>query len=221
MEPTNLLRRYTSLPGLMHVLQESQITLLSPSTWDDKNDAHFMNEYKRRKKLKTVLAACFTQADETYHHWKVFTHASEGVCIIFDGVKLLNSLKEYPNLISSKMTYSLIADAERKRPSADHLPFLKRKPYGDEKEFRLVYYNKTVAIESMSFDISLNCIKRINLSPWMPKSLVQAVKSTLLNIPGCADLEIYRTTLLESERWKQVANPAASARKQKGKKSGS
>jgi len=33
-----LLRRYTDLPALIDILARRQITLLSPSTWDDQND---------------------------------------------------------------------------------------------------------------------------------------------------------------------------------------
>src|SRR5450759_5659051 len=77
------LRRYTSVPSLLHLLQNRQITLLSPASWDDKNDAFFMVQYKQRKKVKSVLALCFTMADDTYHHWRVFTHGSDGARITF------------------------------------------------------------------------------------------------------------------------------------------
>ncbi len=33
--------------------------------------------------LKTLLALCLTSRGETYHHWKVFTDKSNGVCIHF------------------------------------------------------------------------------------------------------------------------------------------
>ena len=40
------LRRYTNLASALHILQNRCLTLLSPETWDDRNDAYFMSEYK-------------------------------------------------------------------------------------------------------------------------------------------------------------------------------
>jgi hypothetical protein len=45
-------RRYTNLASALHILRDGCITLLSPETWDDRNDAYFMAEYKRLKKAK-------------------------------------------------------------------------------------------------------------------------------------------------------------------------
>jgi hypothetical protein len=66
------LHRFTNLAAAIHMLRARKITLLDPNTWDDKNDAYFMAEYKRQKGLATLLALCFADCDETYHHWRVF-----------------------------------------------------------------------------------------------------------------------------------------------------
>ncbi|HNC85208.1 MAG TPA: hypothetical protein PK999_19310, partial [Nitrospira sp.] len=63
------LRRYTDIPALTYLLTKQKITLLDPKSWDDSNDSHYLSLYKQRNKLKSLLALCFTQADETYHHW--------------------------------------------------------------------------------------------------------------------------------------------------------
>ena len=86
------LRRYTDLPALLNMLSMRQITLLDPKTWDDRNDSFFMSLYKERKKLKTLLALCFAQTPETYHHWRVFSNGSAGVCVVFDRAALLDSV---------------------------------------------------------------------------------------------------------------------------------
>jgi hypothetical protein len=66
-KPTKeVLRRYTNLAATIHMLRSRTITLLSPGSWDDRNDAYFMAEYKRRKGLKTLLALCFANCGETY-----------------------------------------------------------------------------------------------------------------------------------------------------------
>ena len=66
-----VLRRYTDLPALLYLLRTRSITLLDPSSWDDKNDSYYLEKYKEKKSLQTVLALCLSTAEETYHHWRV------------------------------------------------------------------------------------------------------------------------------------------------------
>jgi hypothetical protein len=200
----SLLRRYTSLPSLLHLLRSQKITLLSPASWDDRNDAFFMSQYKKRKKLASVLALCFSEAGETYHHWRVFTHGSDGVCIVFEREELLAEFDGIENICQGSVRYKLIQQLKSFRPPVDQLPFRKRHPYKDEKEFRLVYDGNTET-EAKGFDIHLSCINKIVLNPWMPKPLADAVKSTIRSIDGCKSMEVYQTTLLENEQWKRSA----------------
>lgn len=202
---TSFLRRYTSVPSLLHMLQNKKITLLSPSTWDDRNDAFFMTQYKQQEGLKSVLALCFATATETYHHWRVFTPGSDGVCITFRRDALLATFRNNRSVRAKKVQYKLIRQLGDFRPKVSELPFLKRKPYEDEKEFRIVYIDKDEEVEAKGFDIDFACIERVTLSPWMTKALAEAVKATIRCIPDCADLKVYRTSLLENEQWKHAA----------------
>ena len=45
-------RRYTNLAAVVHLLHAKAVTLLNPATWDDRNDAYYMAEYKRLKQAK-------------------------------------------------------------------------------------------------------------------------------------------------------------------------
>jgi hypothetical protein len=199
------LRRYTNLAGTIHVLRHQVITLLSPASWDDRNDAYFLSQYKKRKNVQSVLALCFALAPETYHHWRVFSHGCDGVCIEFDKEALLGALQGIEGLRSRKVIYKEIRRARVKRPKVDELPFLKRFPYKPENEFRLIYVGPDEVTDFKEFDIPLHCIMKITLSPWMPKALVQAVGETLQDIDGCQGLAIRRSTLIENEKWKQLA----------------
>lgn len=201
----SVLRRYTTLPSLLHILHEKKITLLNPSSWDDRNDAFFMTKYRERKKAKSVLALCFSMASETYHHWRVFTHGSEGVCIEFDRQLLLTGLEREKELRTGHVEYKRIDDLEAEQPRVDALPFLKRLPYADEREFRLVHLSRSHVVEAESLKIDLKSIRRITLSPWMPTALVSPLKTTLHSIDGCSKLKVTQTTLLENERWKKSA----------------
>jgi hypothetical protein len=205
-----LLRRYTSLSALIQLLRSKELTLLSSSRWDDRNDAYFLSEYARRKKLGAVLAACFARAGETYHHWKVFSHGLDGVCIEFDEDKLRNCLRSHKNLSFGDVEYRKLDQIRRRRPKVDRLPFIKRHPFRDEKEFRVIY-DSGDAIEFKGFAIDLACISRIILSPWSNKPLSDAIKATIRDIDGCAKLRVYRTTLIDNESWKSAILPRRSS----------
>jgi hypothetical protein len=191
----SVLLRYTSLPALLHLLHKKQITLLSPASWDDRNDSFFMNRYRERRKLKCVLALCFAEASETYHHWRVFTHGSDGVCIVFKRDKLLAAFNTTTNILKRTVVYKQIKELEKVHPPVDDLPFLKRHPYKDEREFRLVYVDGGKEMGAKDFGIDLTCIDRIKLSPWMPDALIEPVKLTIHRIDGCESIKVYRTTL--------------------------
>lgn len=204
-QPVTILRRYTSLASLLALLQDKKLTLLSPSLWEDRNDAFYMGEYKTKKGLLTLLALCFTESDETYHHWRVFTHGSDGVCIHFKREALLQALPIGHQLVAGPVTYRKINDLPRLKPRLEQLPFLKRQPYSDECEFRLVYEDKKNEMETRGFAIPVRAIARVTLNPWLSAPLAAAVKRAIKTIPGCAALRVYQTTLLENETWKKAA----------------
>lgn len=212
MEEPDILRRYTSLPSLIHILITKKITLLSPETWDDKNDVHYLNVYKNKKQLSTLLALCFTETNETYHHWKVFSHGSGGVRIDFSKGNLLGyfASKEYK---CGNVEYGLVKEqkerAEQGGLQIDDLPFTKRWSYADEKEFRIIYESQDESQEEIGVDIDLNkCIKEIVLSPWLHGSLFENVNTLLKGIEGCDRLTINRSTITSHEKWKGYADQA-------------
>jgi hypothetical protein len=53
------------------------------------NDSYFLRLYREQQRLKSVLALCFTEATETYHHWRVFAPGPSGVCVAFKRAELL------------------------------------------------------------------------------------------------------------------------------------
>jgi hypothetical protein len=71
------------------MLWRKQITLLSPQSWEDWNDAYYLKRYQEAKELGTVLALCFSSEREKYHHWRVFSHGASGVCVEFNAKKFL------------------------------------------------------------------------------------------------------------------------------------
>jgi len=201
------IRRYTNLPGALHVLQNSTLTLLSPSSWDDRNDAYFMEAFQMRSSAKSVLALCFAEASETYHHWRVFSSGSDGVCMEFDTAKLQEAATSHSRFKCRSVVYRTIKVATSKGIQTEELPFVKRYPFRDEREFRIISVHRNEVKEFDQLSISLSAIKRITLSPWMPEQLLKAVRTTLTGIKGCTNLRVHKSTLVENKRWKRIANP--------------
>ncbi|WP_333902888.1 DUF2971 domain-containing protein [Achromobacter insolitus] len=194
------LSRYTDLPSLIHILKNKQLTLLNPMSWDDKNDSSFVTLYREKCELKSVLALCFTRASETYHHWRVFAPTSSGVRITFDEQHLQSSISGVPDLQMKEVEYVKISDIRSTPIDRHRLPFLKRYPYSQESEVRLLWQSRE---ERASFELPINlqAIQRITLSPWLHPALHQSVKAILHSIDGCSSLRIHGTTLISNGEW--------------------
>ena len=208
------LRRYTDLPSLIYMLQEQQITLLDPQSWDDKNDSHYLRLYREKKNLKTVLAICFAQASETYHHWRVFAPGSSGVCISFKRRELFRALTaKHPELRMKAVEYLTLNGVRHRKLATEELPFLKRYPFLDEEEFRVIYESAEKEIPKLDIRIPLASIYKVTLSPWLPNALANGVKSMLrnINIQECRNLKIRRSTLISNDEWKKSGDRSRSA----------
>ena len=203
------LRRYTDIPALLYLLNERKITLLDPEFWDDSNDSHYLSLYREKKKLESALVLCFTQASETYHHWRVFANGSSGVCIQFRRGALLNIVRAQPNIRTGTVKYLTLPQMRNKIPAIRELPFLKRYAFEQEDEFRIIYESKTAKKPTLDISIPLSSIERIILSPWLPHPLSRHIKRTLKSIKGCSELEIVRSSLIGNEEWKNLGESAA------------
>ena len=201
--PTKLLRRYTNLSSLFDILQNQRITLLDPATWDDKNDSFFMEKYKEKKSLKTLLGLCFTEKNETYHHWKVFSSGSDGICIAFKREQLLNHASNINGVKFKEVSYKGISEIESNHPHITEMPFVKRLPYQDEKEFRIIYENMTSKELYKQIPIDISSIEKVNLSPWTPEPLIQPVRQAIKII---CKVRVLKTSLLSNSKWQKIGS---------------
>lgn len=201
-------RRYTELPSLIHLLRYRQLTLLDPRSWDDKNDSYFLAQYREKSELKSVLALCFTQANETYHHWRVFAPGSAGVCVRFRESRLRAAVAKVPGLMMKPVEYLTVTQLRHKRLARSRLPFLKRYAFQPENEVRLLWQSKTEERETLALPIDLSAISRITLSPWLHPSLADEVKALLKSIEGCSRLQVYRSTLISNAEWMKRGDAA-------------
>jgi hypothetical protein len=210
MTSDSLLRRYTNISALLHILRSQKITLLDPNNWEDKNDSHGMSVFKEKKKLKTVLGLCFTETVETYHHWHVFAKDASGVCITFNKDKLLKHIDKSKGFDYGLVEYKTLSDLRATLPRIDDLPFIKSSGYSDECEFRLIFKSSTRELRSKDISISIDCIAKIHLSPWVPKAMVKSLRETISSIPDCDRLNkyIFRSTLTGNSEWKELVSAA-------------
>lgn len=199
------MRRYTELPAALEILQNKKITLLSPLTWDDKNDRASMQSYAIQGGHQSVLGICFSQAAETFHHWKVFAPASSGVCIEFCKAKLIASIPKV-GFKHRKVKYQKQSEFKTASPSPRDLPFIKDWAYRHEIEFRIVHTSEKMGLQAVSFPFDLSCIRSIVLSPWLPKALVEPTRKALNAVAGCDKLRITHSSVVENELWITYVN---------------
>jgi hypothetical protein len=208
MVKTDYLRRYTELPALIYLLTRRKLTLLDPTSWDDQNDSYYLNLYRQRRRLKAVLAVCFTQSSESYHHWRVFAHGPAGVCIQFKRSELIDAVKGEPGLRCRQVKYVTLEDLGSKSLAVRDLPFRKRWAFEHEREYRMIYESETQGISSLELDIPLSCIERVSLSPWSPASFKPVIAERLQSIKGCSGLKVGRSTLIGNDKWKRYGDNA-------------
>ncbi len=202
------LRRYTDLTALIYLLHKRKITLLDPTSWDDKNDSYYLAQYKEKRRLKSVLALCLMQSDERYHHWSVFAPGPSGVCIKFNREKVLAAVRKHSHIHMQPVTYMTLSEIRRAKIKIADLPFLKRHAFEHEDEFRIIFTSKAARLSTLDISIPLSCVEKITLSPWMYSGLSRYVKQTLWAINGCEDLDIVRSTLISNEEWKELGEDA-------------
>ncbi|HEV7659370.1 MAG TPA: hypothetical protein VGO55_05945 [Allosphingosinicella sp.] len=200
------IRRYMDVVSVLDMLLNKHLILLNPKSWDDKNDSFFLEAYRKRLGLKAVRAACFSTKPETYHHWRCFAPGLSGACIIFYKDKLLEYVDKRPDLRGGLVKYKTNQQLQRMGKLADDdLPFLKRWPYQDEGEYRVIYEDDLWECDDAhGIDLPLETIKRIVVSPWCPQSLYLSLKSIIRTLDGCNELTVNRSLLVDTEMWKDA-----------------
>jgi len=206
-ELTSYVRRYTTISAVIDILQRKELPLLDPQTWDDRNDRYFMDLYKQSRKLGGLYGLCAARCSETYHHWRVFTGNSDGACIEMDRARLEAALAEMEGVRYGEVDYLKLAKVERLTPTdVARLPFLKREGFAAEKEYRIIAETAEGQAPALPIEFPVSMINRIHLNPWLPKALADSLRKTLRSIPGCESLNITRSLLIDSGRWKSAGD---------------
>jgi len=209
----DLLRRYTSLSLLLDVLENRQITLVDPQKWDDRNDAEFLRIYQEKAGIGSLLALCFSEVADTYHHWKIYGSGLEGVCILFRRKKLEKLLKKDTCIEFRKVRYRTLKFFREGGGSLDRMPFYKREGYEAEAEWRVIAKLKQPNEFLYQVPITPDCIDKVILSPWMPASLHATTRKLLREIRGFEKLPVSRSRLISSASWRRAGERMSKRRK--------
>lgn len=89
----------------------------------------------------------------------------------------------------------------------ENLPFLKRQAFEDESEFRIIYESRKKRAK-LDVPITLSCIDKITLSPWIDPDMFAEIEGVIKSIDGCRGLHIGHTSLINSKTWKKFGKQA-------------
>jgi hypothetical protein len=202
---TTCIRRYTSLPQLIHLLRTKTLTLVDPANWDDKNDASLIENYKDVSQMSSVLALCFTESSETYHHWKIYAEGMSGVCVEFYKDAFIDAIKGRSGIRVGSVKYLRIDQLRSYLKTPRKWPFLKRIPYYGEEEFRVIYEERRKEPrKAYSLPFPIKAIRAVHLSPWLYPDLAERLKETINYLPNCSEISVLKTTLVRSKTWQAV-----------------
>jgi hypothetical protein len=194
------LNRYTTLPVLLDMLKRRKLVLLDPASWEDRNDAELLIEYKKRKKLKSLLALCLSYGDETIHHWKTFADGISGCCIEFDAKKLISLLKPISGVRFGPIVYRKLHEVKNNAITVGRIPFTKRWPYRCEEEFRILWEHDA-PVETFEIPFDLRIIRKITINQRMPKPVYFTIREELRGVFKDPEQRINRSTIYQNQIW--------------------
>lgn len=221
-EKAQYLYHYLSLEYLIQILKNGQLSFCNPDYWDDKNDAFFAN--LATPKDKAIGVICFTKTRETCTHWKTFASNGIGVKISFHQKQLIDSLKknieQNEEILENDVYYKSrenVLKANIPEIKKEFTPlFLKKSAYVSENEYRVVCvvnekecgFGKIIC----QVKISLSCISRITISPYVRKSvandvikLIKAYIDSLIIIKKeSLNIEVKRSTMMYDKKWQMA-----------------
>ncbi len=205
--------RYTNIAAIIDVLSRNELPLLDPTSWDDRNDRHFMNLYRGFIGAEVVYAACCTLSNETYHHWRVFG-GRNGAYLEFERAELerhLSTLVDTGHPITFKqVSYFTLDRIEMGRLKPGDLPFAKRWGFQAEREYRIIAEG-TASQLTYPIPLPVRLIRKVVVNPWLTKDVYESVKASMRKIDGCSKLDVGRSHLIDNTRWKVAGIKAVAA----------
>ncbi|GMO24008.1 MAG: hypothetical protein Pg6A_11060 [Termitinemataceae bacterium] len=195
-----LLKHFTQVSGLLGILEQGIIPQRT-DWWPDRNDFTSVDAYRRLKNAGAVRVFCFASGDEMVHHWFTYASGGTGCCIHFDTEKLLCKLRGIQGLLAGRVVYRsarTLPASELKALPPKEIPFLKRRPYECEHEYRIVWTGG--ADETPPAIPALDCVAAITTAPDFDEHCRSALTAAVEKI--LPRIRIQRSRILEEkEKW--------------------
>jgi hypothetical protein len=208
------LKHYTSIANLHKILSANKLLLSDSEKWDDKNDLASVQAFcKAKGKNVKARVVCFAEGEEMILHWN--TYAKLGCRIEFRETELLKKIKK-PSFLHNFMKYKPAKEVTSeylKKLNPNDIPFLKRRPYECEKEFRIIWFG--IYKEKQYIGLNKNTIKGITLSPNIKGNKCEKLKSELEKKYG---IEVKLSRLLKLDSWISKFNQLEKIFNQRGSK---
>lgn len=93
-------------------------------------------------------------------------------------------------------------------PTLNDLPFIKRYPFRDEGEFRLIHEEQNEELDFKDIELDITTISKVVVNPWVPKTVFASIKKSIQEIPDCSSRTVNRTTLVDNDEWKRIGSSA-------------
>ena len=180
------------------MLEQKRLYFSDPARWEDKNDEGAIEIYREKKGLAKVFVLCCTKDTETIYHWKAFSETDCGCCVEFNSEALFEICNEVPDIKHGKVDYVKIKDLPKEyRGKEDKIPFLKRWPYRNESEYRILYEAKKKQ-NSFWLDIDYKLIKKVTVSQRLNKESFESLKKI---IQEKYEITVNQSTVYKNDRW--------------------
>jgi hypothetical protein len=121
---------------------------------------------------------------------------------------LVEALSTHQGLRSDFVDYRTIDNLAENQPAIRDLPFVKRIAFKDEMEYRIIYGSKEEKFTKRDFSFPRSAIEKVTLSPWIAPDLAESAKTVLRSLSKWKDLQISRSSLIDNEKWKKLADRA-------------
>jgi hypothetical protein len=193
-----LLKHYTGLAALAGILESGELCPGDPSQWEDRNDAAAAGAYQRKTGADQIRVFSFAEGPEQIHHWFYYAKKDNGVCIHFKTPLLLEALQREPSFSRGPVDYVSRDDlpAKLKTLPVERIPFIKRRPYETEQEYRVVW---TGAVGEKAPAVAVTgLIEYITLAPGLAGPKGCGLHRMLETKYG---LTVKRSRLLEDADW--------------------
>jgi hypothetical protein len=191
-----ILNRFTTIEKMLEIVRTEELLMSDPNYWEDKNDSTILEIYKNKRRLKSLFATCFTKGSETIHHWGAFASKSEACCLEIKGDELLKD-NSANGFISNEVTYVQLKKMRQEVTSIDQLPFVKRYPYRNEAEYRIIFESK-IKHNKANLIVPRDYINKITVNQHLPKDIFYLLK---VKIESDWKISVNQSTVIKNNEW--------------------